>query len=893
VKIKSVKLENFKSHVASNISFSPGLNLIIGPNGSGKSSILQAIGLAFFGITNNINLSKFITNDGKNNRATVKIEFETDDGMNYVLTREISGRGQSRVSLVDGSGIAVENATRVNEKIRQIFQISSNNPEDIYKNVITAYQNDITDIFARTPSKRNEFFNALFNTEIYKSISSTHVKNYADRLQKELDDLNAKAQYLASEVEKEKALDEVMIQTKNEMNEVQREIDELEGQRSNANDFIDKQTKIGDEIKTLSSKRSMLQVKAEGLQKQMGKLLKDADESKKSSQILERYLQDYNRYVELSKKIKNSNDEISKIMKLLDEIAVVKDNISSKKMEKERISSTMEADKSKILENQKEIEARSQDIVNYGKTIDDLRSELERSENLYKSIVERIEEVKTYLNGKNYSAISNFFRSEDKKLFDEFCGEIEDEEKLRALLDQKHRSIMEKNSKIEEFSKAKSMLSDGICPYLKEECLNIKGDAAAYFDPLIKELKDELLNLEKQKSEIEDKISRNVKIEKERATLVEKLLNEMEQEEKAVYQKVTKIKSDIEFQMKQVDLLQKRKEELNSMNDKLKRKISETSKKIDLVDKDIDELSAKIVEEKELRQKLALLQEERARDQEEMQKVSKGYELYNQNKITASRLDEINRELAVLKDQSSELEIEIQKITSEIKELDNSYKEQDLQKAKLELDRINEKIGSLRQKFGELNGSMSEKLKIKREIEEKKSQLEEIKKAINKKTVKKSFAGYLRNLLDNMGSEVSSAYRELISSEATDKYNMMTKRSDMVRWTQDYELHLLTYIGNTPSDKVFEMLSGGEQISLALSMRMAMVNFFSRSGFAIFDEPTVNLDSDRRGTLSESLPKLLENMDQVIVVTHDDTFKEMTEKIIMLKNIDGVTTVEN
>jgi exonuclease SbcC len=92
MKIKSVKLENFKSHVNSYISFSPGLNLIIGPNGSGKSSILQAIGLGFFGITNKVNLSKFITNDVKNDGSTIKIEFDDGDGMNYTLTREISSR---------------------------------------------------------------------------------------------------------------------------------------------------------------------------------------------------------------------------------------------------------------------------------------------------------------------------------------------------------------------------------------------------------------------------------------------------------------------------------------------------------------------------------------------------------------------------------------------------------------------------------------------------------------------------------------------------------------------------------------------------------------------------------------------------------------------------------
>jgi len=892
MKIKSVKLENFKSHVNSYISFSPGLNLIIGPNGSGKSSILQAIGLGFFGITNKVNLSKFITNDAKHDGSTIKIEFDDGDGMRYTLTREISSR-QSKVRLVDDRGMVVDNAAKVVEKIKQIFQIDSTDPEEIYKNIITAYQNDITDVFARTPAKRNEFFNTLFNTEIYKFISSTHVKNYADKLDKDLGDLNVKVQYLEAEIEKEKALDDLMSEIKSKMEKVQKTIRDLEVQKSEIDIFIDEQTKIGDKIKMLSSKKSTLDVKIEGLQKQIEKLSKDAEGSQQSAQILERYVQDYNRYNEISEKVKKANDEISKIMKSLDLIQSVKDNINLKKNQKEKIISNIESDRKRIGENQKAIDVQSQEIVFYSKAADDLKDELLKASELYKSISEEIKEIKMNLAKKDYRAISNHFDSEGKRIFDMLSGKIQEKEKLRTLLDRKNESITETCSKIKALEEAKSTLSDGICPYLKEKCLNIKGDPASYFDPRIKALDDELSNLKKQKSEIDEIIKKNEQMEDERSALVEKLLDEKNQKGREVYQKTAQIQSEISLQKKQIDLLEKRKAELNLTNENLDKDISEMSKKIDAINEDIDELSAKITKENELKEKINILQEDRLKDQEEMQKVKAGYELYNQNLMNASRLDKIKRELEVATDEKSELESEIHKISDEMEESKNSYKAQDLQTARSKLDRLNEEIGSLRQKLGELNGSMSEMLKVKKEMEEKKSQLEEIRSAIDKISTKMSFSKSLRNLLDDMGSKISSTYRDLISSKATDKYNMMTKRSDIVKWAQDYDLHLLTYNGGTTSDRNFEMLSGGEQMSLALAMRMAMATFFSRSGFAIFDEPTVNLDADRRSALSESLPELLEDMDQVIIVTHDDSFKEMTEKIIILKNIDGVTTVEN
>ncbi len=893
MKIKSVKLDNFKSHMDSCLSFSPGLNLIIGPNGSGKSSVLQAIGLAFFGITNKINLSKFITNDARSDKATIKIEFEGDDGMSYTLSREISSRGQSRVSLVDDEGVIVENMARVNEKIRQIFQIDSDNPEEIYKNVITAYQNDITDIFARTPAKRNEFFNALFNVEIYKSISSTHVKDYIDKLQKDLNDLTIKTQYLESEIEKEGTLDEIIIDIKNKIDAVQKEIGDSEEQKSTMNIFIDEQTKIGDKIKTLSSEKSMYEIKIESLQKQIEKLLKYAEESKKSSLMLENYLKDYDCYNDLSEKIKRTNGEISKIILSLDYIRSVKDKISSKKVEKERIITTVESERKRIAENQKTIESQSQEMANHSKNVADLKSDFERARESYESIMEKIKKIKAYMERKDYLAISNFFNSKDKETFGMLSDKIEDKDELRNLVDRKNEAITEVSSKIKELTKARSALSNGICPYLKEKCLNIKGDSASYFDPLIKELNDESANFKKEKSEIDERIKKSAEMENERLTLIETLLDELNQEEKTAYQRSTKIESEIAFQMKQVDTIQKRKVELALTNDDLNKEISKMLEKADLLDKDVNELFSKITEESELKQRLNLLQEEMTKDQVEMQKVKVGYELYNQNKANASKLEEINNEIEIVTNQKKDIDFKIVDISNEIKKFKNSYKEDDLQRAKLDLIQINEKIGSFRQKLGELNGSVSEKLKIKKEIEAKKSQLEKIKNILNEISAKISFAHALRDLLDDMGSKVSSTYRDSISSKAMDKYNTMTKRSDIVKWSQDYELHLLTYAGGVLMDRNFEMLSGGEQISLALAMRMTMANFFSRSGFAIFDEPTVNLDADRRSALSESLPELLEGMDQVIVVTHDDTFKEMTEKIIMLKNIDGFTIVEN
>lgn len=50
----------------------------------------------------------------------------------------------------------------------------------------------------------------------------------------------------------------------------------------------------------------------------------------------------------------------------------------------------------------------------------------------------------------------------------------------------------------------------------------------------------------------------------------------------------------------------------------------------------------------------------------------------------------------------------------------------------------------------------------------------------------------------------------------------------------------------------------------------------------ILDEPTNNLDVEKKKLLAEYIGEILDILDQSIIVTHDDTFREMAEQIIEL-----------
>ena len=133
-----------------------------------------------------------------------------------------------------------------------------------------------------------------------------------------------------------------------------------------------------------------------------------------------------------------------------------------------------------------------------------------------------------------------------------------------------------------------------------------------------------------------------------------------------------------------------------------------------------------------------------------------------------------------------------------------------------------------------------------------------------------------------MGKEVSKNMLKEIEIIATENFRKITGRGEKIIWSnEDKDKYLVYLVGNNTKLK-FEQLSGGEQVAVAISIRSAMSNIFTDSKFSIFDEPTNNLDSEKRQSLADSIGEILKNLEQSIIVTHDDTFKEMAEKVIYL-----------
>jgi exonuclease SbcC len=138
---------------------------------------------------------------------------------------------------------------------------------------------------------------------------------------------------------------------------------------------------------------------------------------------------------------------------------------------------------------------------------------------------------------------------------------------------------------------------------------------------------------------------------------------------------------------------------------------------------------------------------------------------------------------------------------------------------------------------------------------------------------------FIRDTLKQAGPLVTESYLYNISIEANQFFREITGEAGRaLRWSRDYDI-MLEEEGH---DRSFQNLSGGEQMAAALSVRLALLKQLSDIRIAFFDEPTVNMDAERRERLAQQIGQV-QHFDQLFVISHDDTFEESVDHILHIE----------
>jgi len=182
------------------------------------------------------------------------------------------------------------------------------------------------------------------------------------------------------------------------------------------------------------------------------------------------------------------------------------------------------------------------------------------------------------------------------------------------------------------------------------------------------------------------------------------------------------------------------------------------------------------------------------------------------------------------------------------------------------------RLTQINQEYGEISGNIK---KAKMELEKLGSTLTELKHVEGYVTELEHIQENVYNRDGPVGKSLRSWSLEIISQKASEyleKLNTKIQRISLSEKTRD--VNISCYSRNTKLD--IESLSGGEQVSIALALRLGMSHLLGASNlnFMILDEPTAHLDSERRKSLVNVLSQLTslkedDSSMQFIIITHD------------------------
>ncbi len=159
------------------------------------------------------------------------------------------------------------------------------------------------------------------------------------------------------------------------------------------------------------------------------------------------------------------------------------------------------------------------------------------------------------------------------------------------------------------------------------------------------------------------------------------------------------------------------------------------------------------------------------------------------------------------------------------------------------------------------------------------------------------------NLFNRDGSVATSLRSwalHTISAKAAEYLNMLNTKIQRIELSEKTrDVSITCYSKNTILD--LESLSGGEQVSIALALRLGMTQLLGSSNlnFIILDEPTMFLDEERRKSLVKVISELsditnsLNSTLQFIIITHDSEIFEdsSVEQIFKFESSDNGTIV--
>lgn len=902
VVVESVTLEDFKSYAdRTTINLGDGVTAIVGENGAGKSTVQEAIGFALFD-THPFDNQDRLVRDGENS-GHVEVTLRVVEANEEYTVRRWAGRSKFDVLDANRDLLGLDTGSAIKRWVSEKLGVDdADDLSEVWKRSVGVPQTSFLADFMQSEKQRVDTFDPLFDIERYREAYKS-LSGLQGEFDERISEKEEQATELRGELKDLPGLESDVEQLETELQGYDAEIDTINTRVS----VLKRERTALEVVKSdLDEKQSELESftgtkipAAEDQLKQRKEALAEAEAAVETLSTVE---DEYETHREATSDRKQLEAEITE----RDDIIRERDEAQSEAEQKRTVAEQKKEAVDTAERARKRIEELEPEVEEY-RGLETEVAELEQD-------TERIAKIDDEV-GKHEVEISEL-EADIGELEDQIAAaesQRDEAEKLESLREQQRGLSVDRESLEKETEELKAQ---------NEELREIDvGDASGVPCPTC----DRPVTASHRDSVIEQNIERINEVESSELPRINSRLTELETEiadaETAAdaVSEISEHESEIADIREEIDEIESAIEDLRSEQSELEAQTENLSRKQDRLEEldgveakytaaktryddnesaeselettqeSIEELEAEITEYDEEIASYGDLDAELNAVKETLEETKDGHREYLAHKETASKTD--NRRQAVDEAQSelAGLRTKAETVEEEISKLESKYDENRFEALNSDIDTFEADKNQLTGKRETVQENLTDAQRELKELNEKQSEKETLEAEITELDRDKRFAGWSRNTLQQGAADL----RELITTEIGHHANEVFQQlrgnpTETLVWDKTYNLRVRVKGQN----KSFDSLSGGEKMAAALAVRLAILERLASVGMAFLDEPTANLDTEKRQNLVNQLESL-EGLGQLTVVSHDMTFEAMTERAVVLEKneTDEVTQV--
>ena len=875
--ISKIELENIKSYAEAAFEFTKGTTAITGENGAGKTTIIEAVAWTLFDLLD-YKKEDFVRRGAK--KGSVKITFESGlDEREYIVYRD-SGAGYH----VTDPRLQTRIADKKEEVFRFLWQHLGLEPgtdlRSLFKQAIGVPQGTFTAIFLEGATERKVAFDRLLKVEEYRQ-AAEKLRETSRFLDVSIAGVRESIARAEGELSRSESVEDehkaVATQGAGLATEIETIATDLTVKQSRVKDLDDKERQVS-ALKTTLERHRADKEKAELVASQAQQALGRATDA---AGKIEAVRSDHERHIATLARLKELERERGLRDSLRAELARTDAAIVNVKADQKRLNQELatigkargeieqlrpKADEQQAID--KEIATLRGQIASVGmaqERIISINSQLERMREKYRDNKTALDEAEAK------SAVAP--------------ARLELEKNDAELIN----GIATLRASLERDEKFQSEIKNGLCPILSQKCLNLKpGETLeGFISSQFSNLKSQISNLEAKRQTLSVELVAAREGEKFLAALdgFRKRDAELREEGRGLNEKKAALEKqlgDVADNEKKLAKLEVRLRSLDDPTARIRFLEKDVLRESDIRDGlgDVESNLERL--ESERRLSVEQLDEFKEMDatwmrlSAERDATADSHRVFLTNENEGKSVELRQQEVAATAKTLADLIAKAETAEKEFASMGTDY-DADLHKS----ERAELLVAERR--HAEIRATMNAAKRREQQLAVEIGRFAEVRlflagefKEKERLEIVAETTAFIRDTLKEAAPRVARNYVYHVSLEANQMFREITGNAELtLKWGEDYAIIL----EEDGYDRPFASLSGGEQMAAALSVRLALLKQLTDIRIAFFDEPTTNMDAERRENLAMQISRIT-HFDQLFVISHDETFDNYVDNVV-------------